>query len=92
MMGVVEDISQGCTIPLPRENKQWKVHMLGFVKDTQHHINYLPEKINKQILITMRLSISSWNELLHFVGVNLETSKLALYLITWDFDLKDFRP
>ena len=33
MMDVVEEVSQGCTIPLPRGNKQWKIYMLEFVDD-----------------------------------------------------------
>ena len=37
----------------------------------------------------MELSVTSWNELLHFVGGALETSKCAWYLITWTFNSTD---
>ena len=37
----------------------------------------------------MELSVSSWNELLHFVGGALEASKCAWYLIAWTFNSND---
>ena len=37
----------------------------------------------------MEISVSSWNELLHFVEGDLETSKCAWYLINLDFDFND---
>ena len=37
----------------------------------------------------MEISVSSWNELLHFVGGALETGKCAWYLIKRDFDSND---
>ena len=38
----------------------------------------------------MEMSVSSCNELLHFVGEALEISKCAWYLIKWNFDLQQF--
>ena len=49
-------------------------HMLAFVDDKRHYVNSLPTQSNKNILTAMELSVSSWNELLHFVGGALETS------------------
>ena len=37
----------------------------------------------------MKISVSSWNELLHFVEEYLETSKYAWYLINWDIYSND---
>ena len=37
----------------------------------------------------MKISVSSWNELLHFVEGYLETSKCAWYLINWDIYSND---
>ena len=37
----------------------------------------------------MVISVNSWNELLHFVGGALKTSKCACYLIKWYFDSND---
>ena len=89
MIAVVEDVSQGCTITLPRGNTQWRKHMLTFVDDKRHYVNSLPTQSNKDILTAMELSVSSWNELLHFVGGALETNKCAWFLINWEFDSHD---
>ena len=89
MIAVVEDVSQGCIINLPRGSKQWKKHMLAFVDDKRHYVNCLLNQSNKNILTAMKISMSSWNELLHFVGGSLETSKCIWYLINWDFDSND---
>ena len=89
MIAVVEDVSQGCIINLPRGNTKWQKHMLAFVDHKRHNVNCLPNQSNKNILTAMRISVSSWNELLHIVGGALETSKYAWYLITWDFHSND---
>ena len=63
--------------------------MLALVDDQIHYVNCIPNQSNKNILTAMENSVSSWNELLHFVGGVLETSKCAWYLINWDFDSND---
>ena len=63
--------------------------MLAFVDDKRHYIKCLPNQSNKNILTAMEISVSSWNELLRFVGGALETSRCAWYLINWDFDSND---
>ena len=57
--------------------------------EKRHYVNCLPNQSNKNILTVMRISVSSWNKLLHFVGGALETSKCTWYLINWDFDSND---
>ena len=63
--------------------------MLAFVDDKRYYVNSLPKQSNKNILTAMEISVSSWNEFLHFVGRALETSKCAWYLINWEFDSHD---
>ena len=55
---VIEDVSQGCIINLPRGSKQWEKHMLAFVDDKRHYINCLPKQTNKNILTVMEISVS----------------------------------
>ena len=55
--------------------------MIAFVDDKRHYFNSLPKQSNKNILTAMESFVSSWIELLHFVGGALETSKCAWYLI-----------
>ena len=81
MITVVEDVSQGCIINLPRGSTQWQNNMLAFVDDKRHYVNCLPNQWNKNILTAMEISVISWNELQHCVGGALETSKCAWYLI-----------
>ena len=81
MIADVEDVSHGCIINLLRGNKKWQTHMLAFVDDKRHYVNYIPNQSIKNVLTAMEISVSSWNELLHFVGGALETSKCAWYLI-----------
>ena len=54
-----------------------KKKMLAFVDDKRHYVNSTSSHSTKNILTAMELSVSSWNELLHFVGGALETSKCA---------------
>ena len=55
--------------------------MLAFADDKRHYVNSNPTQISKNILTAMELSVSSWNELLHFVGGAVDTSKCAWYFI-----------
>ena len=59
MITVVEDVSQGCIITLPRGNTQWKKHMLAFLDEKRHYGNSLPKQSNKNILTAMEISVSS---------------------------------
>ena len=51
--------------------------MLAFVDDKQYYVNGNNKQTSKNILTAMEISVCSWNELLHFVGGALETSKCA---------------
>ena len=79
MIAVVEDVSQGCIINLPRRSTQWQKHMLAYVDNKRHYVNCLPNQTNKNILTTMKIFVSSRNELLNYVGGALETNKCACY-------------
>ena len=89
MIAVVEDVLQGVSSIYQEEVHNGKKYMLAFVDDKRHYVNCLPNQSNMNILTAMEISVSSWNELLHFVGGALETSKCAWYLIKWDFDSND---
>ena len=52
-----------------------------FVDDKGHCVNCITQQLESQLLTEMELSVSSWNELLHFVGGSLQTSKCAWCLI-----------
>ena len=65
-------------------------HMLAFVDDKRHYVNGSPTQTSKNILTAMELSVTALNELLHFVGGALETSKCAWYLLKWNFNSNDF--
>ena len=80
MIEVVKEVSKGCVIKLSRGSKTWEKHMLAFVDDKQHYVNGNNKQTRKNTLTTIKISVSSWNELLHFVGGALETSKCAWYL------------
>ena len=47
MIEVVEEVSQGCIIQLPRGSKQWEKHMLAFVDDKQYYVNDKPTQTSK---------------------------------------------
>ena len=54
------------------EKKNNRKNMSGFVYDKRYYVDFLTEQKIKQILAEMEISVSSWNELLHFVGGALE--------------------
>jgi len=39
MIEVVEEVSKGCIIQLPKGSKIWEKYMLAFVDDKQHYVN-----------------------------------------------------
>ena len=81
MIEVVEEVSKGYIIQLPKGSNTWETHMLAFVDDKRHYVNGNNKQTRKSILTTLEISVSSWNELLHFVCGTLEISKCAWYLI-----------
>ena len=63
--------------------------MLAVVYNARNYVNGNNKQTSKSILTAMEISVSSWNELLHFVGGALEMGKCAWYLINWNFDSND---
>ena len=75
--------------PITKRKQDMEKHMLAFVDDKRHCANGSNKQTSKNILTAMEISVSSWNELLHFVGGALEMGKCAWYLINWNFDSND---
>ena len=61
MIKVVEEVSTGCVIQLPKGSKTWKKYMLDFVDDKRHYVNGNNKQRSKSILTAMEISVSSWN-------------------------------
>ena len=61
MIKVVEEVSTGCVIQLPKGSKTWKKYMLDFVDDKRHYVNGNNKQTSKSILTAMEISVSSWN-------------------------------
>ena len=75
MIEVVDEVSKSCVIKLSRGSKTWGKHMLAFVDDKRHYANGNNKQTSKNILTTIKISVSSWNKLLHLVGGAQKTSK-----------------
>ena len=59
MIEVVEEVSKGCIIQLPRRSNQWEKHMLAFVDDKRHYVNGSHTQTSIHILNAMELSVTS---------------------------------
>ena len=86
MIKVAEELTEGCTIKLPQGKATWTIHILGFVDDKRHYVNNFKERILKHLIGALEQSIRTWDELLTFVGGQLDMDKNTWYLIEWDFD------
>ena len=89
MMDIVDKVAPGCTIELHKGKVTWNFKMVGFVNDKRHYTNTLSQHIIESIIKTMKQSLSTWYELLKFVGGELELSKCGWYIIDWGFDSND---
>ena len=89
MIKVAEELTEGYTIKLPQGKATLTIHILGFVDDKRHYVNNFKERILQHLLDALENSIWTWDELLTFVGGQLEMDKNAWYLIEWDFDSKE---
>ena len=79
--------SLGCQIQKIAQGKAtWRIHVLGFVDDKRHYVNNFKERVLQHLIDALEQSIRTWDELLTFVGGQLEMDKNAWYLIKWDFD------
>ena len=75
MIKVVEELTEGCIINLPQGKTTLTIHILGFVHDKRHYINNFKKRVLQHLLDTLEKSIQSWDELLNFVGGQLEMDK-----------------
>ena len=89
MMKIVDKVASGCTIELPKENIKWIIKMMAFVDDKRHYTNSLRQQLSKIVIKAMEQSVSTWYELLLFVGGDLELSKCGWYVIDWGLDIND---
>ena len=89
MVNVAEELTEGCTTNLPQGNTTWTIHILGFVDDKRHYIDNLKNRVLQRLLEALKKLIHTWNELLLFVGGQLEMDKNAWYLIKSEFDSLD---
>ena len=79
--------SLGCQIQKIAQGKAtWRIHVLGFVDDKRHYVNNFKERVLQHLIDALEQSIRTWDELLTFVGGQLEMDKNAWYLIELDFD------
>ena len=63
--------------------------MMAFVDDKRHYTNSLDQQLIKYVIKSMEKSVSTWYELLLFVGGDLELSKYGWYVIDWGLDSND---
>jgi len=89
MIKVAEELTESCTIHLPQGKTTWSIHILGFVADKRHYVNNSKKQKVRHLINTLETSIRTWDELLTFVGNQLEMDKNAWYLIECDFDSTD---
>ena len=59
---------------------------MGCVDDKCHYANNIKKGVLKHLLEALEKLIRTWDELLTFVGNQLEMDKIDWYLIEWDFD------
>ena len=85
MMKIVEEEAPGCSLRLPKGDKEWKKHIVGFVDDKRHYVNSPKSQICKRVIKGMEQSVLYWYELLNFSGGELELDKCAWYIINWEF-------
>ena len=89
MMETVEQVVPGCTIQLPNNHQTWEVKMLKFVDDRKNYVNNLLNQLQQTIIEALQQSIGVWDEILIFVGGNLEMSKCNFCILDWAFDKSD---
>ena len=67
MIKIAGELTEGCTINLPRGKVIWTIHILGFVDDKRHYMNNLKKRVIQHLLDAFEKSIRTWDELLQFV-------------------------
>ena len=89
MMEIVDKVAPGCTIQLPKGKATWKIRMMVFVNDKRHYTNTLHQQLSAIVIRVMKKSVSTWYELLLFVGGDLKLFKCGWYVIDWGLDRND---
>ena len=74
-MKTIKQVVHECTIHLPNDHQTWEVKMLEFVNDKKLYVNNILKQLKQTITEAMKQSIRVWDEVLTFVGGNLEMSK-----------------
>ena len=77
MMETVEEVVPSCEIKSSTGKQSWIIEMIGFEDDKHRYINFLQQELARTLIDTIETSVNARNELLHFSGVGLETSKCA---------------
>ena len=81
MIDTIEKVAPGCVIQLPQSKEEWIMYMLAFVDDKSHYVNSTTHQLIIEIIKAKEQLVSSWNELLHFLGGALELSKCSWYIL-----------
>ena len=89
MMEIVDTVAPGCTIQLPKGKATWTIRIMAFVDDKRHYTNTLHQQLSAIVIRTMEKYVSTWYELLLFVGGGNELSKCGWYVIDWGLDRND---
>ena len=89
MMEIVDKVAPGCNIKLPHGQETWTIKMMAFVDDKRHYTNTLTQQLSKIVIEAMETSVTTWYELLQFVGGDLELTKCGWYVIDWGLDGND---
>ena len=74
-------VAPGYNLQVPKGTKNWRIYMMRFVDDKRHYINLLKEIIKENLIKAMELSVSTWYEIILFIGDKLELSKCLWFLI-----------
>ena len=89
MMEIVDKVTPGYTIKLPHGQESWTIRMMAFVDDKRHYTNTLTQQLSIIVIEAMEKSVTTWYELLQFLGGNLELIKCGWYIIGWGLDGND---
>ena len=89
MIEIVDKVAPGYTLKLPKGTAIWTIRMVVFVDNKRHYTNTLHQKFSEIVIKAMEQSVSTWYELILFVGEDIELSKYGWYIIDWGLDRND---
>ena len=61
MIKIAGELTEGCTINLPRGKVIWTIHILGFVDDKRHYVNNLKKRVIQNLLDTLEKFVLGTN-------------------------------